>query len=106
MAGSNRPTVAGAPTDGGTPPDNPPQGPGDPPKGRDDPPAMPVGSASGGRPRPSAPAIRSAKTRPSSSELEASRLAPWTPVHAASPQAYSPGTLVRPNRSVRTPPLT
>ena len=49
--------------------------------------------------------MRPAKTRPSSSELEASRLAPWTPVHATSPQAYRPGTLVRPSRSVMTPPL-
>ena len=49
-------------------------------------------------------AMRSAKTRPSSSELEASRFAPWTPVQATSPQAYRPGTVVRPRRSVRTPP--
>ena len=48
--------------------------------------------------------IRSAKTRPSSSELEASRFAPWTPVQATSPQAYRRGTLVRPHVSVRTPP--
>ncbi len=49
-------------------------------------------------------AIRSAKTRPSRSEFEASRLAPWTPVQATSPHAYRPGTVVRPYRSVRTPP--
>ena len=49
-------------------------------------------------------AMRSAKTRPSRSELEASRLAPWTPVQATSPHAYRPGTVVRPWRSVRTPP--
>ncbi len=48
--------------------------------------------------------IRSAKTRPSRSEFEASRLAPWTPVQATSPHAYRPGTVVRPRRSVRTPP--
>ena len=35
-------------------------------------------------------AIRWAKTRPSSSELEASRLAPCTPVQDTSPQAYRP----------------
>ena len=49
-------------------------------------------------------AIRRAKTSPSSSELEASRLAPCTPVQAASPHAYRPGIEVRPRRSVRTPP--
>ena len=32
-------------------------------------------------------AIRREKTRPSSSELEASRLAPWTPEQATSPVA-------------------
>ena len=56
-----------------------------------------------GRPAMSA-AMRSAKTRPSSRELEASRFAPCTPVQATSPQAYRPGTVVRPCRSVRTPP--
>ena len=35
-------------------------------------------------------------TSPSSSELLASRLAPWTPVQATSPAANSPGTEVRP----------
>ena len=63
------------------------------------------GSASAGSPRARSAPIRSANTRPSSSELEASRLAPCTPVQAHSPQAYRPGTLVRPSRSVRTPPL-
>lgn len=37
-------------------------------------------------------------------ELEARRLAPCTPVQATSPQAYRPGTVVRPWASVRTPP--
>ena len=50
-------------------------------------------------------AILLAKTRPSSRELDASRLAPCTPVQATSPQAYSPGTSVRPQMSVMTPPL-
>lgn len=49
-------------------------------------------------------AMRSAKTRPSRRELDASRFAPCTPVQAVSPQAYRPGTVVRPHRSVRTPP--
>ncbi len=49
-------------------------------------------------------AIRSAKTRPSSREFEASRFAPCTPVQATSPHAYRPGTVVRPCRSVRMPP--
>lgn len=49
-------------------------------------------------------AMRSAKTSPSRRELEASRFAPCTPVHATSPHAYRPGTVVRPYRSVRTPP--
>ena len=35
-------------------------------------------------------------TSPSSSELLASLLAPWAPVQATSPAAYSPGTEVRP----------
>lgn len=37
-------------------------------------------------------------------ELDASRFAPCTPVQATSPQAYRPGTVVRPRRSVRMPP--
>ena len=49
-------------------------------------------------------AIRREKTSPSRSELEASRLAPCTPEQATSPVAYRPGTLVRPHRSVATPP--
>ncbi len=77
----------------------------------------PVGSATGvcraeapepTRGAPVAPvmsaAMRSAKTRPSRRELDASRFAPCTPVQATSPQAYRPGTVVRPRRSVRTPP--
>ncbi len=50
-----------------------------------------LGSA--GRSASSARPIRSAKTRPSSREFDASRLAPCTPVQATSPQAYRPGTL-------------
>ncbi len=46
-----------------------------------------TGSAWGGRSRPMSSAIRLAKTRPSSSELLASRFAPCTPVQATSPQA-------------------
>ena len=48
---------------------------------------------------------RSAKTSPSSSEFEASRLAPCTPVEATSPTAQSPRRVERPSRSVRTPPM-
>ena len=55
-----------------------------------------------------AEAIRSAKrapkTMPSSSELEANRLAPCTPVQATSPTAHNPGSAVAPHRSVTTPP--
>ena len=50
-------------------------------------------------------AIRRPNTNPSSSEFYASRFAPCTPVQATSPQANSPGTPVRPCRSVLTPPL-
>ena len=64
----------------------------------------PARPAAAGRPRGRSP-IRAANTRPSSRQLEASRLAPCTPVQATSPQAYRPGTVVRPARSVRTPPL-
>ena len=39
-------------------------------------------------------------TRPSSSEFDARRLAPCTPVHAASPHAQSPASVVAPSRSV------
>ena len=35
---------------------------------------------------------RGPNTIPSSSELDARRLAPWTPEHAASPAAQSPGS--------------
>lgn len=45
-----------------------------------------------------------AKTRASRRELLARRLAPWTPVRATSPAAYSPGMLVSPERLVLTPP--
>ena len=84
-----------------------------PPGGRGAaPPGTRPGGARGRRPaaaagaaRRAAPsAIRREKTRPSSSELEASRLAPCTPEQATSPVAYRPGTLLRPHRSVRTPP--
>ena len=77
-----------------------------------------VGSTRSGRrrrrPRADVPAAsvprnastaRRPKTSPSSSELLASRLAPCAPVHATSPAAYSPGTEVRPRRSVDTPPI-
>ena len=47
---------------------------------------------------------RSANTEASSRELDASRLAPWTPVNATSPDAKSPSTSVRPSRSTTTPP--
>ena len=39
-----------------------------------------------------------------SSEFDARRFAPWTPVHAASPHAQRPGRVVAPSRSVQTPP--
>ena len=48
---------------------------------------------------------RAAKTMPSSSEFDASRLAPCTPVQATSPAAQSPGRAVAPSRSVTTPPI-
>ncbi len=51
-----------------------------------------------------AAADSSAITSASSSELLASRLAPWRPVIAISPAANRLGTLVRPCRSVHTPP--
>ena len=47
---------------------------------------------------------RAPKTMPSSSEFEASRFAPCTPVQAASPAAQRPGSAVAPSRSVSTPP--
>ncbi len=49
-------------------------------------------------------ASRAPKTMPSSSELEANRLAPCTPVQATSPTAHSPGSAVAPHRSATTPP--
>ena len=51
-----------------------------------------------------ASARRAPNTIPSSSELEASRLAPCTPVQATSPAAHRPGSAVAPDRSVSTPP--
>ena len=48
--------------------------------------------------------MREPNTRPSSSEFDASRLAPCTPLHAASPHAQSPGRLLAPSRSATTPP--
>ena len=63
-----------------------------------------TGSACSGRPVAMSAAMRRPNTRPSSSEFEASRFAPCTPVQATSPHAYSPAIEVRPCRSVRTPP--
>lgn len=63
-----------------------------------------AGSVRGGRVWAMSAAMRSAKTRPSRREFDASRFAPCTPVQATSPQAYRPGTVVRPRRSVRMPP--
>ena len=48
---------------------------------------------------------RAPNTSPSSSELLARRLAPWTPVQAVSPAANRPGIDVRPHSSVSTPPM-
>src|SRR5262249_29453782 len=66
--------------------------------------AMGEGSASKRGPSSATRPARRPKTRHSSSEFEASRLAPWTPVHAHSPAAYSPGTDVRPSRAPTMPP--
>ena len=59
--------------------------------------------------RPARPVAASAARRPntrhSASEFEASRFAPWRPVHAHSPTAYRPGSDERPSRSVATPPI-
>ena len=63
----------------------------------------PVGSGPSPPPR-IASASRAPNTMPSSSELEASRLAPCTPVQATSPAAQRPGRAVAPDRSVSTPP--
>ena len=49
--------------------------------------------------------VRRPKTSPSSRLLLARRFAPCTPLQAVSPQARSPGRLVRPARSQRTPPI-
>ena len=48
--------------------------------------------------------IRGANTSPSSNEFDASRLAPCTPEHAASPHDQSPGSVEAPSRSVTIPP--
>ena len=45
------------------------------------------------------------KTTASSSEFEASRLAPWAPVADTSPHAHRPGSVVRPRASTMTPPM-
>ena len=42
---------------------------------------------------------------PSNNELLARRLAPWTPLHAASPTAYKPRSDVCPTSSVKMPPI-
>ena len=63
------------------------------------------GSASPGASRAIDSATRRPNTSPSSRLFDASRFAPCTPVAATSPQAHSPGRLVRPSRSVRTPPI-
>ena len=47
---------------------------------------------------------RGPNTMPSSSEFDASRLAPWTPLQAASPATHSPGSEVAPSRSATMPP--
>ena len=49
--------------------------------------------------------MRRAKTSVSSKELLASRFAPCAPVHAVSPAASRPGTLVRPSGVTRRPPI-
>ena len=61
------------------------------------------GRRRGRRARPRA--ARVPKTKHSLSEFEASRLAPCSPVHAASPTASRPGSVLRPSRSVWTPPI-
>jgi hypothetical protein len=55
-------------------------------------------------PRSIASTTRGPNTMPSSSELEARRLAPCTPLHATSPATQSPGSVVAPSRSATTPP--
>ena len=63
-----------------------------------------AGQTFGHRPDAASAAIaspaRAPKTAPSRSEFDASRFAPCTPVRATSPTAYSPGSVVRPSRSV------
>ena len=61
-------------------------------------------SYSGALPSVASTSLRE-NTSVSSSELLASRLAPWTAAQAASPQAYRPSTLVRPHVSIRMPPI-
>ena len=63
----------------------------------------PVGSGSR-FPRSMASTTRVPNTMPSSSEFDASRLAPCTPEHATSPAAHRPGRTAAPSRSVTTPP--
>src|SRR6478609_4406392 len=63
----------------------------------------PVGSGAS-LPARIASTMRGAKTRPSSSELEARRFAPWTPEQAASPHDQSPGMVDAPSRSATIPP--
>src|SRR5690554_4421356 len=50
-------------------------------------------------------ATQRAHTAASSNELDASRLAPCSPVLATSPTAHRPLTSVRPWRSTATPPM-
>ena len=47
---------------------------------------------------------RRPNTSPSSSEFDARRFAPCTPLHAASPHDHRCGSVVAPSRSVTTPP--
>jgi hypothetical protein len=63
----------------------------------------PVGSGPS-LPRSTASTTRGPKTMPSSSELDASRLAPWTPLQPASPATHRPGSEEAPSRSARMPP--
>ena len=48
---------------------------------------------------------RAPNTSPSKRELLARRFAPCTPLQAASPAAYSLGSVVAPSNPVRTPPM-
>ena len=67
--------------------------------------APPGRLAAAARARGSSSAARAArlpKTKHSLSEFEASRLAPWRPLHAHSPTASSPPGVVRPSRSAAT----